>query len=103
MAYPTRIDVHPDAFFIIWDEGHESTYPNGYLRLMCGCAVCVSERTGERLVQEESIAADVHPERVEPVGNYAVQIFWSDGHNTGIYPFERLRHICPCAECRLQV
>ncbi len=38
---------------------------------------------------------------VEPVGHYAVRIYWSDGHNTGIYSFERLREICPCAECTL--
>ena len=33
------------------------------------------------------------------VGRYAVQLFWSDGHNTGIYSFDHLRDICPCAEC----
>ena len=100
MAYPARIDVHPDAFFIAWDDSHESLYPNKYLRLMCGCAVCVSEWSGERIVREESIPDDIHPMRAEPVGNYAVQVFWSDGHNTGIYAFERLRVICPCQKCR---
>ncbi len=99
MAYPARIDAHPDAFFIAWDDGHESTYPNRYLRFMCGCAVCVSEQTGQRLVQENSIAEDIRPLQVGAVGNYAVQVFWSDGHNTGIYPFNRLRQICPCAQC----
>ncbi len=37
---------------------------------------------------------------VEPVGNYAIRINWSDGHNTGIYSYEHFRRICPCAECR---
>jgi DUF971 family protein len=36
----------------------------------------------------------------EAVGNYAVRIHWSDGHNSGIYSWEHLRKICPCAECR---
>ena len=36
---------------------------------------------------------------VEPVGSYAIRIHWSDGHNTGIYSYEHLRKICPCAEC----
>ena len=37
---------------------------------------------------------------VEPVGNYAIRINWSDGHSTGIYSWEHLRQICPCPECR---
>ena len=28
---------------------------------------------------------------VEPVGNYAIRINWSDGHNTGIYSYEHFR------------
>jgi len=39
---------------------------------------------------------------VEPVGNYAIRINWSDGHNSGIYSYEHFRQICPCAECSLQ-
>ena len=30
---------------------------------------------------------------IQPVGRYAIQIRWSDGHDTGIYPFERLRRL----------
>jgi DUF971 family protein len=33
------------------------------------------------------------------VGNYAIQISFSDGHSTGIYSYDHLRSICPCAEC----
>ena len=34
---------------------------------------------------------DVHPLKIQPVGRYAIQIDWSDGHSTGIYSFSRLR------------
>jgi DUF971 family protein len=37
--------------------------------------------------------------KLVPVGAYAVQIVWSDGHDTGIYAFESLRRACPCPEC----
>jgi DUF971 family protein len=37
---------------------------------------------------------------IEPVGGYAIQIAWNDGHSTGIYSWEHLRRICPCPECR---
>jgi len=33
------------------------------------------------------------------VGNYAIQIQFSDGHATGIYSYEHLREICPCEAC----
>ena len=38
---------------------------------------------------------------VEPVGNYAIRIVWSDGHGTGIYSWEHFRRICPCPDCTI--
>jgi len=38
--------------------------------------------------------------KIIPVGNYALQPEWSDGHHTGIYTWAYLRGLCPCAECR---
>ena len=37
---------------------------------------------------------------IERVGNYALQPSWSDGHDYGIWPYEKLRAMCPCDECR---
>jgi len=37
-------------------------------------------------------------ERLELVGNYALQFFWNDGHNTGIYTWEYLHRLCPVEE-----
>lgn len=39
------------------------------------------------------------PLRAELVGRYALQIFWNDGHSSGIYAFSYLRDLCPCAAC----
>jgi DUF971 family protein len=33
------------------------------------------------------------------VGNYAIQIQFSDSHSTGIYSFAALREMCPCDAC----
>ena len=63
------------------------------LRLACGCASCIDEWTGEERLDPESVPEDVHPLRIEPVGRYAIQIEWSDGHSSGIYPFRRLREL----------
>ena len=38
-------------------------------------------------------------QKADLVGRYALQMYWSDGHSTGIYTFDYLRDLCPCAEC----
>jgi DUF971 family protein len=39
-------------------------------------------------------------ERVELVGNYALQFFWDDGHHTGLYTWDYLYRLCPAEEPR---
>jgi ATP-binding protein involved in chromosome partitioning len=63
------------------------------LRLACGCAHCVDEWSGAALLAPDSVPDDVRPVAIRAVGRYAIQISWSDGHDTGIYPFERLRSL----------
>jgi len=44
-----------------------------------------------KLVQDKSIPDDVYPTNMMKKGNYAVAVVWSDGHNSSIYPYERLK------------
>jgi ATP-binding protein involved in chromosome partitioning len=90
----------PRELGIGWTDGHQSVYEVRALRLACGCAECVDEWTGEGRLDEAAVPPDVRPLRIQPVGRYAIQIAWSDGHETGIYPFRRLRALCGCAACR---
>jgi len=83
----------PRELAIAWADGRESVYAVRELRLACGCAACVDEWTGTGRLDPASVPADVHPLRVAPVGRYGIQIHWSDGHETGIYPFRRLREL----------
>lgn len=85
----------PRGLAITWADGHQSRYDVRELRLACGCAVCVDEWTGAGRLEPGSVPEDVAPRRIEPVGRYAIQICWSDGHESGIYPFERLRSLDP--------
>jgi ATP-binding protein involved in chromosome partitioning len=78
---------------IRWKDGALSRYPVRELRLACACASCVDEWTGADRLDPESVPEDVHPTQISPVGRYAIQIEWSDGHATGIYPFRRLRNL----------
>ncbi|MEE8161623.1 MAG: DUF971 domain-containing protein [Acidobacteriota bacterium] len=84
---------------IVWKDGHQSTYPARYLRLRCPCAGCVDEWTGRPVLKSADVPEDVAPTSLQLVGRYALRVHWSDGHSHGIYTFEFLRDLCPCAEC----
>jgi ATP-binding protein involved in chromosome partitioning len=82
-----------------WPDGHETVHTARSLRLRCRCASCVEEMSGRPLLDEASVPENVRAKSIELVGQYAIQIFWTDGHETGIYSFRELRASCPCAEC----
>ena len=89
---PESIDVTPAGNLeIVWPGGHRAAIPAFRLRDLCPCAGCVEEGTGRKLLDPATIPADVRPVRIDAVGNYAVQIEWSDGHSTGIYSWRALR------------
>ena len=85
--------VKEGGIVVQWPDGTESRFANKPLRLACQCALCVNEFTGEPLIDADSIPEDIHAEETESLGNYAVAITWSDGHSSGIYSWEYLRHI----------
>ncbi len=83
----------PDALVVEWADGHRSRLPVRQLRLACACATCVDEWTGEARLDPARVPEDVRPVRIRTVGRYGIQVEWSDGHTTGIYPFARLREL----------
>lgn len=91
--------VGDTALRIRWDDGHEGYYTTRYLRGICQCAACVDEWTGEKRIAMDSIPVDIRAMNIQPVGQYAIHIDWSDGHTTGIYAFDVLRKLCPCSAC----
>lgn len=91
--------VEDRELHVTWADGHKSMFPNPYLRENCACA-CVNELTGEKMLIPKSIPANIRAVEISLVGRYAVQFRWSDGHSSGIYPFDRLRALCPCETCR---
>ncbi|TVP47584.1 MAG: DUF971 domain-containing protein [Gemmatimonadales bacterium] len=99
MADPrwTPLEVAPNAdasrLRIRWADGAVSEYPPRHLRIACPCAGCVDELTGRRILREEHVPRDIHPLAIHYVGRYALRFDWSDGHGTGIFPFEYLRKL----------
>lgn len=96
-ATPTHIGPTGDGsqLRIEWSDGTASEFPPRYLRLCCPCAGCIEEMTGRPLLDPARVPLDVYPRAIRRVGAYALRFEWSDGHGTGIYPFEYLREIDP--------
>lgn len=72
-----------------WADGHTSRLTFEYLRVECPCAECKGHTPDQ--AQVITGKEDVNIVDVAPVGNYAVQLHFSDGHNTGIFTWEYLR------------
>ena len=97
---PREISEGEDKLRIVWTDGHDSRYSFELLRNNCPCALCVDEWTGKRKHLMLLLPPGFRALDVKPVGNYAVKIAWSDGHDSGIYSFSTLRELCPCEICK---
>jgi len=78
-------------FEITWSDGRVDRLSFFDVRCACPCASCISEVTGEQILNPAQVPADVAPVELSHSGNYAVKIVWSDGHASGIYTWDRLR------------
>jgi DUF971 family protein len=107
---PTSLKVHVstgEGVDITWADAHTSHYDFPYLRDSCPCAMCNDEREQKAKAGSATQASAVLPmykprvtaKAATPVGNYAIQIQFSDSHATGIFSFGHLREICPCESC----
>jgi DUF971 family protein len=99
---PVQLDLKRDEHLRIqWQDGLVSVYSISLLRSMCPCAMCKTIRqekeTKRPLLQvlPGNYAEPITALSAQLVGNYALQIEWSDQHGSGIYSFEYLREISP--------
>jgi DUF971 family protein len=78
---------------ISWEDGRESAYGYEFLRWHCPCATCAGEmgQPGQLQFVQELRPEQYQLASIEPVGLYALRPTWADGHDTGIYAFDRLR------------
>ena len=90
---PVGLDYGPEGLRIDWQDGHTQVLDPRGLRLACRCAACRDEVTGQTLLDPAQVPLDVAPTRIRSVGNYALGIAFSDGHESGIYPFAALRQM----------
>ncbi|HTB95208.1 MAG TPA: DUF971 domain-containing protein [Candidatus Sulfotelmatobacter sp.] len=109
---PTAVKIHVKTgagVDIAWADGHSSHYDFTYLRDQCPCATCNDERAKKDSMPPATnlLSSPLLPmfkpkpraQAATQVGNYAVQISFTDGHSTGIFSYDYLRTLCPCEEC----
>lgn len=99
---PTNLDLQKDqALTIIWNDGGTSVYPIAYLRRMSPSAdmreLRKSMASNPLTILPDSMGASgtITATGAEMVGNYAIKIAFSDGHDTGIYTWDYLHEIDP--------
>ncbi len=88
---PQSISPHAGAVTIVWRDGRSDLHRARDLRLACPCAHCVDEHTSRPLLDPATVPADLTAVAHKPIGNYAVQFTFSDGHSTGLYSYTVLR------------
>lgn len=114
MTLPSDATVVPQAIervgdyglAITWTDGQRLNYTAVGLRDNCPCATCQEKKLAKQLEKEKSggkmlklpvlTAGEMQPLRIvrmQPIGNYAYIIGYSDGHDSGIYTFDLLRQL----------
>ena len=100
MTYPTALQLTAENRLLIdWSDGQRRSYRVRELRDNCPCATCREKRNQPppdplalpivKNVQTQPLTIAA----MQPVGNYAYAIHFSDGHDTGIFAFDLLRHL----------
>ncbi len=89
---PVSIDLEEEGktVAVTWPGGRVDRFAAFDLRAGCPCAGCVDEISGRRILRPADVDPEVRARSTARIGRYAVQIQWSDGHNTGIYTYEGL-------------
>ena len=87
---PTEIKLHQKSHVleISFADGKTFRLPYEFLRVYSPSAEARGHGPGQEVLQAGKKNVDIA--RVEPVGTYAIQLCFSDGHDTGLYSWELL-------------
>lgn len=87
---PTEIKLRENSrlMAISFDDGSNFELSYEFLRVHSPSAEVRGHGPGQEVLQLGK--EDVTIARIEPVGAYAVQLYFSDGHDTGLYSWEYL-------------
>ncbi|MFM7100663.1 MAG: DUF971 domain-containing protein [Verrucomicrobiota bacterium] len=97
MRQPTDLQPIGKELAIRWSDGSESFVALEILRRFCPCAGCLGEKdifgTVYKAPDRPYGPQAFELRQLRPVGGYAVQPVWGDGHQTGLYTWEWLERV----------
>ena len=87
---PTEIKLHQTSrvLEIAFADGRTFKLPYEYLRVYSPSAEVRGHGAGQEVLQVGKELVNITG--IEPVGNYAVRLTFSDGHDTGLYSWDYL-------------
>jgi len=87
---PTDIKLHQKSrvLEVAFEDGKRFSLPCEYLRVYSPSAEVQGHGPGQEVLQIGK--ENVNIEKIEPVGQYAITLYFDDGHNTGIYSWDTL-------------
>ena len=89
---PTPIDIklhHKSRVLeVSFDDGRRFEYTCEFLRVHSQSAEVTGHMPGQEVLQLDKQAVNI--DAISPVGNYAVRLHFDDGHDSGLYTWERL-------------
>lgn len=90
---PTDIRLHQKSHVleVVFDDGNTYQLPCEYLRVFSPSAEVRGHGVGQEVLQVGKEAVNIIA--MEPVGNYAVKIYFDDGHNSGLYSWDTLYNL----------
>lgn len=91
---PTGIELHRQSKILelIYPDGERYELTCEYLRVYSPSAEVRGHGEGQEKLQVGKINVTI--KAIEPVGNYALQLVFSDGHDTGLYSWDYLYELC---------
>lgn len=87
---PTDIKLHQSSRLleISFDNGRVAKLACEFLRVYSPSAEVRGHGAGQEVLQVDK--ENVNITGIEPIGNYAVKLVFSDGHDTGLYSWDYL-------------
>jgi DUF971 family protein len=91
--WPTEITLHKGSrrLDVTFSDGQEYQFPIEYLRVYSPSAEVRGHGPGQETLQTGKRLVSI--EEIIPVGSYAIQIRFSDGHDTGIFSWDYLKDL----------
>jgi len=95
---PTNISrPKPGLLKATWDDGFEAVIKLENFRKECPCADCREKAESKPLMNKFIMptikSGQFDLKKLTPVGNYAINAEWVDGHEAGIYTWEYFREL----------